>query len=106
MQGAGSHLQKIIKDWLGTRVSGCGGCESLLRDMDRNPPQWTRDNLGKIIPTIRNNARKNKDWRARILANIPGVTAPIAALVLLAVRRAELEIEAEAEKAKNETSRP
>lgn len=89
MAGPGTHLGNLIKTWLRVRNSGCGNCQALLAEMDANGPEWVRANLRTIMPRIRANARKNRDWKARILARIPGARWPIRALVLEACRRAE-----------------
>jgi hypothetical protein len=98
--GSGTHVKMMVQGWLGVKTSGCGGCQSLLEEMDRNGPDWCRKNFGRICNTVRSNAHKNKDWRAKILSHIPGVQWPIRAMVLLAISRCEAEIAAEAEKSK------
>jgi len=92
MKGCGTHLRDIIKGWLGTSTGGCGGCERLLKAMDRKGPEWCKRHLHEIVPTIQRNARKNRDWKARILARIPGIRAPIISIVFLAIARAEEDI--------------
>jgi len=101
MTGPGSHLKAIITKWIGTSTGGCGGCERLLKQMDQEGTAWCRQHLREIVPQIQRNAQKNPDWKARILSRIPGIRAPIIAIVFLAIARAEEEIkEAEAAKAK------
>jgi hypothetical protein len=94
-RGVGTHLKDLIHGLLGVKTGGCGGCKQLLEDMDSKGAQWVRDNIAKIAPQIRNNAKKNKDWRARIAAHIPGVNRPIVALVFLAIKRHEDEVATE-----------
>ena len=99
MAGTGTYLAAIFKAWLGTGVSGCGGCEQLLKEMDSHSPEWTRQNIKTIIPTIERNARKSRDWKARILARIPGIRLPIVSLIFLAAAWADEDLrEAEASK--------
>ena len=103
--GPGSHLKIIIQSWLGANTGGCGGCEQLLQQMDSHPPEWSKQNLSTILPTIERNARKSKDWKARILARIPGIRLPIVAIVFLAIARAEEDLrEAEAKKANSDVT--
>ena len=98
--GPGSHLRDIISGWLKVNTDGCGGCAKLLRAMDRRGPAWCKAHLAEIVPRIQRNASKNKDWKARILAKIPGIRAPIIAIVFLAIARAEEDLrQAEAAKA-------
>lgn len=94
-RGPGTHLKALIVGILGVRVGGCGGCQQLLEEMDNKGPQWCRANVCNIVPRIRANARKNKDWRAKILAYLPGITAPIYGLVFHAIDLAEAELAAE-----------
>ena len=89
MAGTGTHLKKIIVAWLGVNTGGCGNCQALLEEMDRRGPAWVRANIGTIAPRIRDNARKSKDWKARILSHLPGVRFPIRAMIRHAIRNAE-----------------
>ena len=98
MQGVGDHMKAIIVRWLGVNTGGCGGCEALLKQMNDNPPEWSRQHLREILPAIERNARKSKDWKARILARIPGIRLPIVSIVFLAIARAEEDLR-EAEEA-------
>ena len=93
--GPGSHLKQIIISWLGTGVGGCGGCEKLLADMDSWGPEGCRQRIREIAPTIQRNAAKNPDWKARILARIPGIRLPIVSIVFLAIARAEADLKDE-----------
>jgi|SRR5208283_2974396 len=95
MTGSGTHLKHIIESWLGVQSGGCGGCKELLEEMDKKGPQWCRDNIDSIVPKIRHNAKRNPKWVAKILANIPGIKAPIYAIVFLAISKAEADLEAE-----------
>ena len=90
--GVGSHLSKLIKRWLRIKTGGCGGCKALMDEMDAKGPAWVRANLKTILPQIRANARKNENWRARILARLPGARMPIRAMVLRAVKLAEADL--------------
>lgn len=101
MAGTGTYLASIFKAWLGTGVGGCGGCEQLLKEMDSHSPEWTRQNLRTILPTIERNARKSKDWKARILARIPGIRLPIVSLIFLAAAWAEEDLKDAAEREAN-----
>ena len=98
MAGVGTHTSKLIARWLRIKTGGCGGCKELLEKLDREGPAWCRKHLRHIVPQIRANARKNEHFRARILARIPGANRPIRALVMEAIRRAEADIAAEAQK--------
>lgn len=98
MAGVGTHISKLIAKWLRIKTAGCGGCKELLEQMDREGPAWCRANMRRIVPQIRANARKNENFKARILARIPGASRPIRALVLEAIRRAEADEAAEAQK--------
>jgi len=95
-KGAGTHAAAIFKKIFGDGpAGGCGGCQSLLDEMDREGPAWCRSHMRKIVSKIRQNAKKFPNWRARMLARMPGVQAPIWALVLVAVTRAESELQEE-----------
>ena len=98
MAGVGTHISKLIAKWLRIKTGGCGGCKELLEKLDSHTPAWCRKHLRHIVPQIRANARKNEHFRARILARIPGASRPIRALVLEAIRRAEADEAAEAQK--------
>lgn len=100
-RGPGTCLKEIIAKWLNVKTGGCGGCERLLKAMNRKGPEWCKQHLREIVPAIERNARKNPDWKARILARIPGIRAPIVAIVFLAIARAEEEIKDAAEKKAN-----
>ena len=98
MAGVGTHISKLIARWLRIKTGGCGGCKELLEKLDAHTPAWCRKHLRHIVPQIRANARKNEHFRARILARIPGASRPIRALVMEAIRRAEADEAAEAQK--------
>jgi hypothetical protein len=98
MAGVGTHISKLIAKWLRIKTGGCGGCKELLEKLNREGPAWCRTHLRHIVPQIRANARKNEHFRARILARIPGASRPIRALVMEAIRRAEADLKAEAQK--------
>lgn len=85
----------MIRDWLGLGAGGCGGCLELLKEMDAKGPAWVRDNMSRIVPQIRDNAKRNKNWWAQIAAHIPGVKVPIRAMVLTAIVRHESQVAAE-----------
>lgn len=99
MTGTGTHLKQIIKGFLGVKTEGCGGCEDLLKRMDEHEPAWSRRHINEIVPVVQKNAKKNKSWKARILARIPGIRLPIHGIILLAIARAEQDLEEEASKA-------
>jgi hypothetical protein len=98
-RGAGAHAELIFKKVFGSNPGeGCGGCRSLLERMDKNGTAWCRANIKTIVPQIRKNAKKFPHWGARVAAHIPGISKPIYALVILAIRNAEAEEAAEKEK--------
>ncbi len=47
--GPGAHLHRLIEKWTGEGITGGCGCGSWIAKMNRNPPQWTRDNVEGII---------------------------------------------------------
>jgi hypothetical protein len=97
----GDHLAVLIKWWLRLRSSGCGSCQATLDYMNQLGPAGCRQHLGHLVVQIRTNARKNKHWRARILARLPGAKRPIKAMVMHAILLAE----ADEQKAKEEAAK-
>lgn len=94
-RGPGTILKAMIRDWLKVHDEGCGGCKKLLEQMDAWGPDGCRQRIGRIVPQIRRNAKKNKNWLAIIGSRIPGVRWPIYGMVLLAIRASETELAAE-----------
>jgi hypothetical protein len=66
-----------------------------MDEMDARGPDWVRANLKTILPQIRANARNNENWKARILARLPGARMPIRAMVMHAVKLAEADLAGE-----------
>ena len=87
MPGAGTHLHRLIKKFTGQDYSPSCSCRETVADMDKNPPQWSLDNIDKILRKLRVEASQRGWWK--YLVQIPGASKPIRWLVKEAVRRAK-----------------
>ena len=78
--GPGTELSKLLKMiGINAKEKGCG-CKSHAKRMDREGPQWCRDNIEKVLGWLQTEAKKRK---------LPFVKAAAKQVVLLAIRRAE-----------------
>ena len=78
--GPGTELAKLLK-WFGIKAKekGCG-CKSHAKRMDREGPQWCRDNIETILGWLAVEAKKRK---------LPFIKQAAKQMVLIAIRRAE-----------------
>ena len=78
--GPGTELSKLLKMiGINAKEKGCG-CRSHAKRMDREGPQWCRDNIETVLGWLQTEAKKRK---------LPFVKAAAKQVVLLAIRRAE-----------------
>ena len=78
--GPGTHLKNLLA-WFNikAREKRCG-CKSLQKKMDRNGPQWCRDNREQILDHLAAEAKKRR---------LPFIRLAAEKLLELAIRRAE-----------------
>ena len=78
--GPGTHLKNMLA-WFNIKAKekGCG-CKSLQKKMDKNGPQWCRDNMEEILDHLAKEAKKR---------NLPFVRLAAGKLVEIAIRKAE-----------------
>lgn len=94
----GDHLERLVSSWLGVeKWAGCG-CTSLRDEMNTHMARWASlpANFNRIVNKMVATAKKNPDWRQRILGYLPGVSRPVRALVWTAIYLAERDERAEA----------
>ena len=78
--GPGTELAAILKTLgIHAKEKGCG-CKSHAKRMDREGPQWCRDNIETILGWLETEAKKRK---------LPFVKTAAKQVVLLAIRRSE-----------------
>ena len=78
--GPGTELSKLLKMiGINAKEKGCS-CKSHAKRMDREGPQWCRDNIETVLRWLQTEAKKRK---------LPFVKAAAKQAVLLAIRRAE-----------------
>ena len=78
--GPGTELSKLLKMiGINAKEKGCG-CRSHAKRMDREGPQWCRDNIETVLGWLQTEAKKRQ---------LPFVKAAAKQVVLLAIRRAE-----------------
>ena len=78
--GPGTELANILKILgIDAREKGCS-CRSHAKKMDREGPQWCRDNIETILGWLEKEAKKRK---------LPFIKTAAKQVVLLAIRRAE-----------------
>ena len=78
--GPGTELAAILKIiGIHAKEKGCG-CKSHAKRMDREGPQWCRDNIETILGWLETEAKKRK---------LPFVKTAAKQVVLLAIRRSE-----------------
>lgn len=83
-RGAGTHLAALIATgrlWC-RRCSRCERCKRLARKMDKNGPQWCRDNADVIVAAMLRNGRATRVPAASVLAH---------KFLKMAIKRAEAE---------------
>lgn len=56
LEGPGTNLKKLFEQ-LDVKSGGCGGCQSLLSQMNREGPKWCRDNLDYLVEKIKENKK-------------------------------------------------
>ena len=79
--GPGTELSKLLKlIGINAKEKGCK-CKSHSARMDREGPQWCRDNIETILGWLQAEAQKRK---------LPFVKAAAKQVVLLAIRRADI----------------
>ena len=78
--GPGTHLKNLLA-WFNikSKEKGCG-CRSLQKKMDRNGPQWCRDNREQILDHLAAEAKKR---------GLPFLRLAAEKLLELAIRRSE-----------------
>ena len=78
--GPGTELAALLKTiGIDAKEKGCK-CKSHAKRMDREGPQWCRDNIETILGWLQTEAKKRK---------LPFIKAAAKQVVLLAIRRAE-----------------
>ncbi len=82
VNGAGTELKKLLAAINITESNGCG-CGQMVTRMNAHPPQWSRDNMDKILDTMADSARRQKRVFSRIGAGM---------IVRLAIRLEEKRI--------------
>ena len=79
--GPGTELSRLLKMiGINAKEKGCG-CRSHAKRMDREGPQWCRDNIETILGWLQTEAKKRQ---------LPFVKAAAKQVVLLAIRRADI----------------
>ena len=78
--GPGTELAALLKTiGIDSKEKGCQ-CKSHARRMDKEGPQWCRDNIDTILGWLQTEAKKRK---------LPFIKTAAKQVVLLAIRRAE-----------------
>ena len=78
--GPGTELASLLRMLgINAKEKGCS-CKSHARRMDREGPQWCRDNIETILGWLQTEAKKRK---------LPFIKTAAKQVVLLAIRRAE-----------------
>jgi len=89
--GAGTHLHAIIKKYTGDDYSPTCNCRALVKQMNKHPPQWSLDNMQKVVREMRSEATR-RHWWAKFALALPGTTAPLRWMVREAVKLALADI--------------
>ena len=78
--GPGTELASLLRMLgINAKEKGCS-CKSHAKRMDREGPQWCRDNIETILGWLQTEAKKRK---------LPFIKTAAKQVVLLAIRRAE-----------------
>ena len=94
MAGTGTHLHRLLENWLGIHEwQGCG-CKDLAAEMDAHHPDWSErpENFRRIVAKMRQTARQAPDWKLRLAGYLPGAKYPIRRLVRTAIANARQEL--------------
>lgn len=102
--GPGAHLHALIKQITGEGITEACKCKSRIAEMNNRGCDWCRENTEQIIDwlieevdrrlKVAQDAHKPAAWRLRLGGlDLPGRRWTLRRLILLAVRRAERELE-------------
>lgn len=78
--GAGCHLKRLLRDWLGIEAHPGCACEKRAQTMDVRGPEWCLENLDTIVGWLR-----EEHGRQKILLPFSELVARV--LVRTAIRR-------------------
>ena len=101
--GTGFHLHTLIKKYTGEGITAGCGCTSMIAQLNRNPPEWTRKNIDGFIDQMieevdrrlksAQEAATSPPWRLRLGGlELPGRRYLLRKLILRAARLAERDL--------------